>query len=500
MEDSGKQNELPPELRDSRLPRRMLEFGSLGGLRWLRKKTTRWALRSWRMRRALRARLIIACTSIAIHFFFLGNPREVVWDEVYFGAFASHYCCDGVRFFDIHPPHGKLLISGGARLAGYRGGVDFSKVGNSYGRVSPVSLRWVSALAGALIPVSVFELVLQLGGRIPAAILAAMAVLFDTALFASSRYVSLDPLLVLGVFLYLNLLLRGVRRVTKSKSVWFVLAGMVGAMAVGTKVTGLVIVPISALLLLRPLVQCRNRENLRIAIRRGTLIVLGFLPVYVFGWYLHFATLTTPGPGDFYFKPTGEFVFDTIAYHDRMFITNASNTRNHPDASRWINWPTMRKPVHLWEKGDREIYMLANPVVWIGSFFLLIAVGVNFLVSRSVGPLIYQPLGRKTLIWIPACGYLLGFLPFAFVLRPLFLYHYFCPLVFGIVIGALWLDQVGWIRSSYFTRQRRSYYVVLVAVVGAFLVLSPYVYGYSSFGLHMRLLAGWVWRLYAWSS
>jgi dolichyl-phosphate-mannose--protein O-mannosyl transferase len=34
-----------------------------------------------------------------------------VFDEVTFGKFVQAYCCTGERFFDIHPPHGKLLIA-----------------------------------------------------------------------------------------------------------------------------------------------------------------------------------------------------------------------------------------------------------------------------------------------------------------------------------------------------------------------------------------------------
>src|SRR5438045_2883656 len=44
-------------------------------------------------------------------------PNAVVFDEVYFKAFAAHYL-DHRYYFDIHPPLGKLIIAGYAHLSG----------------------------------------------------------------------------------------------------------------------------------------------------------------------------------------------------------------------------------------------------------------------------------------------------------------------------------------------------------------------------------------------
>ena len=55
--------------------------------------------------------LIILALSIATHFAFFGHPNETVFDEVHFGKFVSGYYT-GEYFFDIHPPLGKLIITG----------------------------------------------------------------------------------------------------------------------------------------------------------------------------------------------------------------------------------------------------------------------------------------------------------------------------------------------------------------------------------------------------
>ena len=101
----------------------------------------------------------------------LGHPDSVVFDEVHFGKYATAYCCTGTRIFDIHPPHAKLLIAGGARLAGYQGGIAFERIGEPFGSVSPLPLRLVPAIAGALLAPLLFVLLLQLGASLPAAVL-----------------------------------------------------------------------------------------------------------------------------------------------------------------------------------------------------------------------------------------------------------------------------------------------------------------------------------------
>jgi dolichyl-phosphate-mannose-protein mannosyltransferase len=48
---------------------------------------------------------VIALTliSLVVRLYALGNPDEIVFDEVHFGGFASKYIASRF-FFDVHPP------------------------------------------------------------------------------------------------------------------------------------------------------------------------------------------------------------------------------------------------------------------------------------------------------------------------------------------------------------------------------------------------------------
>src|SRR3989344_8593629 len=93
----------------------------------------------------------------------LGAINQVVFDEVHFGKFISSYCCTHERFFDIHPPIGKLLIAGGAYLSGYAGGFSFNTIGQEYTNVPITGIRMVPVLAGSFLPIIMFILLIQTG-------------------------------------------------------------------------------------------------------------------------------------------------------------------------------------------------------------------------------------------------------------------------------------------------------------------------------------------------
>ena len=68
---------------------------------------------------------------MSLRFYRIAEPRQVVFDEVHFGGFASHYL-KGTYFFDVHPPLGKLIIAGIGHFYGYKGTFAFKDIGDAY--------------------------------------------------------------------------------------------------------------------------------------------------------------------------------------------------------------------------------------------------------------------------------------------------------------------------------------------------------------------------------
>lgn len=69
--------------------------------------------------------------------FSLSLPRDIVFDELHYGKYASLYN-KNTFFFDQHPPLGKQLIAAATSLAGISGNYSFSKIGAPYNEVSAV--------------------------------------------------------------------------------------------------------------------------------------------------------------------------------------------------------------------------------------------------------------------------------------------------------------------------------------------------------------------------
>lgn len=438
--------------------------------------------------------LLLVGLSAATHFIGLGQPREIIFDEVHFGKFVTAYCCTGQRFFDIHPPHAKLLIAATAKLGGYDGELSFEHIGQSYNDVSPWGFRVLPALMGTILPVIIYIILLQLGASRPAAFFGGLVVLLDNALTIQTRIIALDGILLVATFGSLAAYLaaeQAIRRAGSSVSWlgWGLLAGALAGVAVGTKFTGLLALGLLGLLFMYRLLSGGARGLVKRWLWLGLIILLSAFLVYIAGWAAHFMLLTQPGGGDAWGIPTWEpplvasFWRETTKLHQTMYAANNGLTIAHHDSSPWWGWPFMSNPVFYWQKSSAgapslvaAIYFIGNPVVWIGSTLLLLIAllwaGLTLAMNRSWTAFTHD--------WflIPALGYVGAFWPLTRVDRGLFLYHYATPLVFAILLGVLWLDRQGWFNRVSITAQPRRVYISVALLVLFFVLFSPLTYGW----------------------
>lgn len=141
--------------------------------------------------------VVVMVLAFISRFWRLEEPHCVVFDEVHFGKFASHYI-KGTSFFDVHPPLGKLLFALIAYLHGYQGDFSFETIGLEYPRTVPyVYMRGLSALCGFLLVPCVYQIIIQLGFKSSTAVVAALLVICDNGLVIQSRVIMLDSLVIL---------------------------------------------------------------------------------------------------------------------------------------------------------------------------------------------------------------------------------------------------------------------------------------------------------------
>ena len=422
--------------------------------------------------------LALLVVSAALHLFRLSEPRRVVFDEVHFGGFVSEYCGEGRYFFDIHPPHGKLLISAVAALGGYRGGQDFGEVDQRITEVSPALLRLAPALMGTIVPLLLYGLMRQLGATPAAALLAGLAALLDNGLLVQTRVIAVDGFLVVGTLGALGATLAAIRSAERLRRTGFaLLAGSLAGLAVGSKFTGLAALALVGLVVLVDFLRGPSLARLRAAASTSVWILAGAVAVYAAGWWAHFALLPEPGAGYAFGRPTGSFLIDAVELHRHMLVANYGITTPHPWASPSWSWPLMLRSVFYWGDGDALIFFLGNPVLWWGTTLGLLLTAGNLVLLRitdlRAGD---RPAPRD--LWIPLAGYLISFLPMLRIPRPLFLYHYLVPLLFATCTVLLWLDHVGWTRPGPWRSQRISVHVAAVLLLLGFLAISPFSFAF----------------------
>ncbi len=394
--------------------------------------------------------LVILVLSLVTRFAFFGHPSETVFDEVHFGKYVNGYFT-GEYYFDIHPPLGKLMIAGASKIGGYTAGdFTFDNIGTGFQDSVYKFMRFLPSLAGALLPLIIYLLALQLGFTKNGAGLAAALIIFDNALITQSRFILMDSFMLLFGFTALLFY-------TKKSLLW---AGIFVALAIAIKWTALAFLGIMGVLYLFAwLKETGKLKNALMGI--VFLIVIPFL-VYFSIFKIHFDLLPNSGPGDAFMSQEfrdGELgAFGKFKELNKvMYTSNKSLDAEHPFSSAWWEWPINKRAIFYWSSAEGDIWFIGNPLVWI------------FALLGIIYTLIHRPKTSTQRFLIFA--YFANWLPFIFIGRVMFLYHYFPALIFAILALTYFLDR----------RIKKAHYVGLVFMIFvAFVIISPFTYGISA--------------------
>ncbi|XP_032598902.1 protein O-mannosyltransferase 1 [Drosophila grimshawi] len=239
-------------------------------------------------------------------FYKLATPPNVVFDELHYGKYISHYMRN-IFFFDQHPPLGKQLIAGLVSFAGYDGNYTFSRIGATYAPNVPIFwLRFLPALCGSLLAPAVYKLLLQAQLRRWAASLGGLLIVLDNALLTQSRFVLMESMLLLASTVGIACLLR-FQRCSLGSLNWLcsgASAALFLACAGCVKYVGFLALALAGYLLCRHLwnllydATLTTRQLWLHALSRLLLFVGIPVAVYLGVFYVHLRTLHRAGPHD----------------------------------------------------------------------------------------------------------------------------------------------------------------------------------------------------------
>ncbi len=401
----------------------------------------------------------------------VGTPNRVVFDEVYYGNFAAAYNCTGVRIFDMHPPHAKLLIAAAMRLSSYDCDYEFGGGGQPFAPgISIEKIRLVPALGGIAAVVIIFFLLIQLGAGIPAAFLGGLAIALDNALVLQSRVLNLDYALISGIFGGLLFYLLAEKQQAKwLKYLLCAVAGGFCGLALGAKLSGLIGLGMVALTIM-----LNRTESTRREIASSSLyVLLGFAFIFVGGWLIHFKLLVLPTNENLekFVKPTGNLLVDFWKQNLLILSSQVKFQGTHPGTSPWWTWPLMYKSVHY-----GGMVFKGNPTVWLGSLLM----GLFLLFQTKWQNLPKFSEVKKSPYFILVIGFLGSYLPYVSVTRTMLIWNYLTPLIFLILIVFTYLGQSH--LKSLTTKSSIIVFCLIAATISlGFYLVSPLTYGGEEF-------------------
>ncbi|CAR26403.1 hypothetical protein ZYGR_0H02110 [Zygosaccharomyces rouxii] len=261
-----------------------------------------------------------AVTGLAFcaRFYKIWYPKEVVFDEVHFGKFASYYL-ERSFFFDVHPPLAKMLIAFIGFLSGYDGSFKFDEIGHSYVQNPAPFLQYrcFNAFLGTITVPLLFNTLKEFNFKAITCAFGALLVAIDNAHVTETRLILLDAFLnftvALSVYTYVKFYKAQLTSPFSLKwNLWLYATGLSLSLVISTKYVGVLtyaMIGSAVAINLWQLLDVRAGLTIRqfashVVKRLNGFIFAPFL-VYLFWFWVHFAILTKSGSGDNFMS--GEF-------------------------------------------------------------------------------------------------------------------------------------------------------------------------------------------------
>ncbi len=320
--------------------------------------------------------LCLVAFALGTRFWQIDGLSDVVFDEVYYPTFAQNYL-RGEPLFDAHPPLAKYMIALGIQILGYH----------------PLGYRWMSALAGAMVPVIVYALVRAVGGKHRWAWLAGWFTALDGLLLVESRYGFINIYVVFfGLCAHLTTAWAIRARSWQRRWLWTIAAGIFLGATVSAKWTGLgygiALIGLVAMLWGR----FRQLPSFPQVIIGGVILPMA---VYWLQWLPH---LDFNAP-----RTIMEIHQQIFNFHQNLGVDATEPV--HPYCSSWWTWPLLLRPVvYLYHEAKPPQFLMhfvagmGNPFLyWFGLTAIVMTGGV-------LGLQIWQGIAKALTVQIAKLG------------------------------------------------------------------------------------------------
>lgn len=360
-----------------------------------------------------------------------------VFDETVFARTAYEYLHGLVSYEDTHPPLGKLLISAGIACFG----------------MNPFGWRISGVVAGTslLVVLWLFGKRLIKDSWVLTGVVALLAL--DFLRFGESRLGQVDSFLVLFMTAMYYFMYCYCEEAQKGQRGWRFLAGsgVCFGLAVSCKWSGFYGGAGLAVIWLILLIHRFRTGEIhwtdvgKICGVSAVFFVVFPAVIYLLSYIPYVPVDTSQG----FFEKVIENQVNIWRFHSNV-------TSEHAMASRWYEWPLMLKPMELYSAtypdNHREmVTLMGNPGLWWPGATVLF-ISLYELTERIDGKRIFLMV-----------GYAASLLPWIFISRCTFLYHYYPSVPFMALLIGVWVQGHG--------QKGRKFIVGCVIVSGILLVI-----------------------------
>jgi dolichyl-phosphate-mannose--protein O-mannosyl transferase len=385
---------------------------------------------------------------------------SLYFDELLYSDTVDHYFVDGKILEGTHPPMGKNFIALGVLLFGH----------NTFG------YRFFGALFSVLTLIVMFFLSRRILKKNMCALLATLLLFGDAMYYMQSRVCAIDIYVlcfILLSYLFMIVYAQADHRTQEIRSLC--LSGICFGMACASKWIGcyagvglaIVFFIVFFYKMKHDSAYCSFCVRLHTLLWCCLFFVVIPVLIYVIS-YVPVLWIRSNSIGDFFDK-----IWINQSY---MWNWHAHYSARQFDwQSNWYGWPfnigsffyfnssIFSKAVGI----QQYIVMCGNPFVWIGGLISIVV---------CIGYLVYRFVKARTIhyeILVVVIAYLCQYVPWWFIDRQLFIYHYLCAGTISI-IGLSFVLYLLWKLGSYW-RLIAGFYVVLV--LGWFFLMFPFFNG-----------------------
>ncbi len=379
--------------------------------------------------------MLLVFLGLITHFAFIFNPLSVVLDEYHFINFTEKYI-QQEYFYDIHPPLGKMMLGAWGKII-------------NLPQTSPISpaspfpdskfalLRILPAFFGILLIIAVWLLAKELTQSRSTAFLAGLIMSLENMTLLQSRLTLMDSMLWFFMFFGLWIFVFSAKRnyplsLTAVSGVFLGLAGAV-------KWTGF-----GALLTAFFWILFADTKRLKIIFIIAASAFLSYFAVFAFNFAifklpsqdklftLNFTQINPTSRGiEFALPPSSKTTLGKFVEANVYMLTGNFNIPPHPAQSKFWQWPLGSGIFWYYYGQSQKLALLPNlATTWMALGAMVVSLAM-FALKKIKWDDQYKESKPVLMLLL---GWLINWLPFLFIERPMFIYHYAPALIFGIML------------------------------------------------------------------